>query len=170
MSKYILLFLVLLYGCKESSQSQIVTTCPKDCSISLKGLTLIRQFEGFVPYIYLDSAGKKTIGYGHLVRDGEDFSYITPEQAEELLRKDVGIAEKAVKQLVTVPITQGQYDALVSFTFNLGYGRLKSSTLLRKLNAGEGASAEFDRWVYAGGEKLVGLILRRKAEQLLFNS
>jgi GH24 family phage-related lysozyme (muramidase) len=171
--KYILVIIALaLYGCdgQKSDISENTDNCPQDCEISTVGLTLIRQFEGFVPYVYKDAAGLDTIGYGHLLKEGETFDIITPAQAEDLLREDVKEAERAVRRLVRVPITQRQFDALVSFTFNLGYGNLHSSTLLSLLNDGkiEEVAPQFNRWVYADGKKLKGLELRRKAEAMLF--
>jgi lysozyme len=96
---------------------------------------------------------------------------ITPEQAEALLRQDVQTAEQAVLRLITVPLTDGQFDALVSFTFNLGAGALQRSTLRRKVNRGDHAAvpAEFRKWVWAGGRKLQGLVRRRKAETKLYS-
>lgn len=87
-----------------------------------KGLDLIKRFEGFSSTVYICPAGHPTIGYGHLVRDHEMFETISPEEAEGLLRKDVESAERAVLRLVNVSLTDGQFDVLVSFTFNLGAG------------------------------------------------
>lgn len=95
---------------------------------------------------------------------------ITPAEASELLRKDVGIAERAVMRLISAPLTDGQFDALVSFTFNLGSGALQRSTLRRKANRGEheGVPAELMKWVWADGKRLPGLVRRRKAEALAY--
>ena len=133
------------------------------------GLDLIRRFEGFSPTIYLCPAGYPTIGYGHVVLAHEQDQFatgITPAQATELLRQDVRIAERAVLRLISVPLTDGQFDALVSFTFNLGAGALQRSTLRLKANRGEHESvpAELMKWVWAAGKKLPGLVLRRLAE------
>lgn len=139
--------------------------------ITQDGLNLIKHFEGFEPEIYLDAAGLPTIGYGHLIRSVEDFSGgISEEEAETLLADDVQIAERAVLRLVKVPLTDNQFNALVSFTFNLGSGALQRSTLRRKVNREEHAEAppEFMRWVWAGGRKLKGLIRRREAEATLY--
>lgn len=139
--------------------------------IRKQGLDLIQRHEGFSPHVYLCPAGYPTIGYGHVVRNGEKFpNPITKEEAMELLQKDVAQAEAQVVQLISVPLESGQYDALVSFVYNLGGGALQRSTLRRKINRGSYLSAaeEFPRWVWAGGRKLPGLIARRKAEQLLF--
>jgi len=137
--------------------------------ITQHGLNLIKQFEGFSSHIYLDAAGLPTIGYGHLLHVGEAEMFkngITESVAQALLIKDVLRAEQAVLRLITVPLTNGQFDALVSFTFNLGAGALQRSTLRRKVNLEEHADVptEFLRWVWAGGKKLVGLAKRRKAE------
>jgi lysozyme len=137
--------------------------------ITQDGLDLIKRFEGFSPTIYICPAGYPTIGYGHLVRDHEQDRYqqgITEQEAEDLLRRDVQLAERAVLRLIDVPLTDGQYDALVSFTFNLGAGALQRSTLRRKVNREEHAEvpAQLMRWVWAGGRKLKGLQRRRSAE------
>ena len=104
------------------------------------GLNLIKRFEGFSSTIYICPAGYPTIGYGHVVlaHEQEQFATgITQAEATELLRKDVRIAERAVLRLISVPLTDGQFNALVSFTFNLGAGALQRSTLRRKVNRGE---------------------------------
>jgi len=95
---------------------------------------------------------------------------ITPEQGESLLHADAGCAADAVARAAVVPLTQGQFDALVSFTFNLGAPALEGSSLLRKLNAGDvvGAAAEFPKWCHAGNAVLPGLVTRRARERALF--
>lgn len=143
--------------------------------ISQQGLALIKRFEGFSPTIYFDAAGLPTIGYGHLLRPGEAEMFargISEEAGIALLIKDVQKAEQAVLRLVHVPLSEGQFDALVSFTFNLGSGALQRSTLRRKVNREEHADVppEFMRWVWAGGKKLRGLIRRRDAEAALYES
>lgn len=143
--------------------------------ISDLGLGLIKSFEGFSSTIYICPAGYPTIGYGHLVRADEAAFFkdgISVAEGEELLRKDAKSAERAVLKYISVPLTDGEFDSLVSFTFNLGAGALQSSTLRRKLNRSDydGASCEFKRWVWAGGRKLSGLIRRRKAESNMFLS
>ena len=108
--------------------------------VTEEGLDLIKRFEGFSPTIYICPAGYPTIGYGHVVLTHERDQFatgITPAQANELLREDAAIAERAVLRLISVPLTDGQFDALVSFTFNLGAGALQRSTLRRKVNRGE---------------------------------
>ena len=140
-------------------------------NITQNGLDLIKRFEGFSRTVYFCPAGYPTIGYGHVVKDDEDFSAgIDESQAEELLRQDAQIAERAVLRLINVPLTDGQFDALVSFTYNLGGGALKRSTLRRKINREEHAEVpeQFMRWVWAGGRKLKGLVRRRAAEACLY--
>jgi len=140
-------------------------------TLSRNGLDLIKGFEGLRLSAYQDAAGVWTIGYGHTgsVHPGDR---ITQAQAEALLQKDTAWAQQAVRDQVKVPLTQGQFDALTSFTFNLGAGALAKSTLLRKLNAGDyaGAQAEFGKWVHAGGQVLQGLVRRRAAEAELFGN
>lgn len=141
---------------------------------SQRGIEIIKRFEGLSLRAYADPAtgGEPyTIGYGSTT-DVEPGDSITPEGAERLLREDLKNAERAVEQLVTVPLNANQHAALVSFVFNLGFGNLASSTLLKRINAGdyEGAAQELDRWVYAGGERLKGLERRRAAEKALFLS
>jgi len=139
--------------------------------ITQNGLDLIKRFEGFSRTVYFCPSGYPTIGYGHVVKDDEDFSAgIDEAQAEELLRQDAQIAERAVLRLINVPLTDGQFDALVSFTYNLGGGALQRSTLRRKINREEHAEVpeQFMRWVWAGGRKLKGLVRRRAAEAGLY--
>lgn len=137
---------------------------------SKTGINLIKQFEGTVLKVYKDAVGKDTIGVGHLIKSGESFTTLTQQQAEDLLAKDLIQFEVGVTKAVKVPLKQNQFDALVSFSFNLGIGNLNSSTLLKKLNVGDyqGASSEFERWNKAGGVVLKGLTRRRLAEKELF--
>ena len=139
--------------------------------ISDAGIRAIQDFEGFSRDRYADSAGLATIGYGHLIRPHEQIpERISQAYATGLLRQDLNVAEACVNRLVQVDLTQAQYDALVSFTFNLGCGALSKSTLLKRLNAGDyhGAAREFLKWVYAGGRKIEGLMNRRVAERAMF--
>lgn len=143
--------------------------------ITQEGINLIKEFEGFEPEIYLDAAGLPTIGYGHLIRKGEHKMFengISESAAGALLAKDVWVAERAVLRFIKVPLTDSQFDALVSFTFNLGGGALQRSTLRRKVNREEHYEVpdQFMRWVWAGGRRLRGLIRRREAEALLYSS
>ena len=141
-----------------------------DLRISDDGLALIEAFEGFRGSWYLDAVSVRTIAYGWTGRLPDGYvPPLTEHEGRQLLRETVGIYEAAVRTLVAVPLRQNQFDALVSFTYNLGPGNLESSTLLRKLNAAEpGVGPEFDRWTKAGGRELAGLVRRRAAERALF--
>ena len=145
--------------------------------INTEGLNLIKHFESFKPNAYQDSVGVWTIGWGHTgSKKGdapvEEGLVITEEEALELLQGDLVSFEDSVERYVDVPINENQFSALVSFTFNLGAGNLKSSTLLRLLNEGDhfGASREFKKWSKAGGKRLAGLVRRRISERNLFSS
>jgi len=139
--------------------------------ISLEGLALIKKFEGCKLEAYKCSAGVLTIGYGHTsnVKEGDT---ITQEEADELLKEDIAKFEEYVNYNVIVELNQSQFDALVAWTFNLGPGNLRESTMLKKLNNSDFASVPFEmrRWNRAGGKTLDGLIRRREAESLLFES
>ena len=141
----------------------------------LNGLNLIKEKEGLRLKPYLCSAGVATIGYGStMYADGRKVTLkdaaISEKQALELLANTLGKYEKAVNDYVKVQLTQNEFDALVSFTYNLGAGNLLSSTLLKKINAGDkaGAANQFDVWNKAGGKVLEGLVKRRAAEKALF--
>ncbi|HGM5350670.1 lysozyme [Serratia bockelmannii] len=145
-------------------------------NISKNGIELIKRFEGLELKAYQDSVGVWTIGYGWTqtvdgkkIAPGMRFDQAT---ADRLLKCGVVQYEQGVNQLVKVRITQGQFDALVSFAYNLGLRSLSTSTLLRKLNDGDkqGAADEFGRWVNAGGKRLDGLVTRRAAERRMFLS
>lgn len=140
--------------------------------ISQKGIDLIKQFEGCRLTVYRCPAGVLTIGYGHTGADVKEGQTITQEQAEKFLRSDLVVHCNNVSGLVKVPLNQNQFDALVSFEYNIGYGNFKSSTLLRLLNQGDykGAAEQFKRWRYANGKVLSGLITRRQKEKDLFVS
>lgn len=154
--------------------------------INEAGLDLIKHFESCLKptgrgtfAAYADPAhGWKvpTIGWGTIaypdgikVKQGDE---ITQEQADALLAWEVNEKAEGVRELVTVPLTQDQFSALVSFSYNVGLGNLKRSTLLKKLNAGEynGAAMEFPKWNQAAGQVLAGLTRRRFSEQRLFLS
>lgn len=144
--------------------------------VSNKGISLIKQFEGLRLKAYQDSVGVWTIGYGWTQPvDGKKVGpgmQIDRATADRLLKCGVVQYEQGVNQLVKVKITQGQFDALVSFAYNLGLRSLSTSTLLKKLNAGDkaGAADEFGQWVNAGGKRLNGLVARRAAEREMFLS
>lgn len=139
--------------------------------VSELGIALIKHFEGFRSEPYLCAGGYRTIGYGHVIRPGEALQSVTEAEAEALLFRDLTLSERAILRLITVPLTSHQFDALASFTFNLGSGALQSSTLRQKVNRQEheDAAQEFHRWVYAGGRKLAGLVRRRRLESLLYS-
>jgi lysozyme len=161
-----------------------------DMKMSEQGVHLLTQWEGFKTKIYKDSAGLPTIGVGHLLTRDELTSgkiYIksicglvelpiryasglTNEQVEALLKQDLAKFEKAVNDLVTVELTQYQFDALVSFAFNVGIGSFKNSTLLKRVNAKmfSEVPTQFLRWTYAGGKQIKGLINRRNNEIALW--
>lgn len=135
--------------------------------LSAAGLGLLKRAEGFRSRVYLDVDGYPTIGYGHRLVHPETFPHgIGEVQAAGLLAGDVRDAERAVERMVKVPLTQGQFDALVDFCFNLGQGRLAESTLLKDLNAGEydAAAEQLLRWDHAGAQENAGLKARREAE------
>ena len=136
---------------------------------SQKGIDLIKKFEGCRLEAYKCPAGVWTIGYGHTkgVQNGQK---ITQAQAEEFLREDLKIYEQAVEACVKVPLSQNQFDALVSFCYNCGSGALKTSTLLRLLNEGKYSEAgeQCLRWNTAGGKVLAGLTRRREEEREIF--
>ena len=134
------------------------------------GIRLIKQFEGFRKDAYLCPAKVWTIGYGHTGNVLPSHT-VSELQAENLLKQDLQRFEKAVNELVKVPISQGEFDALVSFSFNVGTNAFKNSTLLKLLNQGKyrEAGAQFGRWTLANGSRLPGLIRRREQEQRLFN-
>lgn len=140
--------------------------------ISENGISLITKFEGFSAKPYICPANYLTIGYGHVILDDDLYmgAVLTKADALELLKKDCVRFEKAVLRLISVPLSQSQFDALVSFAFNLGAGALQRSALRMKLNRGEyfDASLEFLKWVRGGGKVLSGLVRRRKAERELF--
>jgi lysozyme len=139
--------------------------------LSAEGLDLIKKSEGFRDHVYRDVAGFPTIGYGHLLKSSESFpNGISEPQAAAILATDVEQAEEAVARLVKIELTQGQFDALVDFCFNLGAGRLASSTLLRQLNAGhhDTAAQQLLSWDHAAGIINAGLKARREAELKLW--
>ena len=138
-------------------------------NISQNGIDLIKEFEGCRLEPYLCAANVLTIGYGHTKDVVENMS-ITEDTAESLLKDDLRVFEDDVTRLVEVPLLQNQFDALVSWTFNLGAGNLKTSTMLKVLNAGEykNVPEQMKRWNKASGKVLEGLTRRREAEALLF--
>jgi lysozyme len=145
----------------------------KTRKISERGLDLVKHFEGLFLNAYQDSVDVWTIGWGHTGLTHKDGTVkkgrtITKEEAEKLLEHDMAYFGKRVDKLVTVPLTQDQFDALTSFDYNTG--GLEKSTLRRKLNVGDykGAADEFLKWNKAGGKVLRGLTRRRESERNLF--
>lgn len=137
--------------------------------LSARGIAFIKGREGCPLLAYRDQRGVPTIGFGHTlgVKMGDTCSQ---SEANKWLVEDTEVAQHAVNQLVTVPLNQNQFDALVSFTFNIGVGAFKGSTLLSLLNQGAyaGAAQQFLRWNHVGGIGNAGLTKRRQAEQAMF--
>jgi lysozyme len=147
--------------------------------LSYAGAKLIQHFEGcLTPHegkfkAYKCPANVLTIGWGHTNHHGRKFDAATrwtAEECHEAFVEDMGGFEQSVRKLVTVPLEQHQFDALVSFTYNCGEGNLRKSTLLKKVNAKDfdGAAKEFIKWNKANGKVLSGLTRRRQSESLLF--
>lgn len=138
-------------------------------------IAIIKAAEGFSSIPYRCPAGVATIGFGSTRdTDGKAITMqhppITEQQAANIMASTLVTYEDAVKRYVTVPLTQNQFDALVDFAYNCGAQNLRTSTLLKKLNAGDynGAAEQFIYWIYGGGKKLPGLVKRRMAERSLF--
>lgn len=136
---------------------------------SQTGIEFITSEEGCILHVYKDAVGLPTIGVGHLVKPGEHFTSITLDQAHDLLRADLATAEAAVNGL-QADITQNEFDALVSLTFNIGVAAFGRSTLARKVVQGakEAAAAEFLKWKNAGGKPI--LLKRRQREKALYEN
>lgn len=139
------------------------------------GKNLIKEFEGFRAEAYLCPAGIWTVGYGTTKINGNKVKSgmkITTDEADMFLEQDLKSFEDSINRLVSVELTQNQFDALVAFVYNVGAGNFETSTLLKKLNAGlfEEAAEQFLRWDKAKGKTLAGLTRRRKAEKNLFLS
>lgn len=146
-------------------------------TISGSAASFIRSTESFVPHPYNDADGNATIGYGHLLHHGPvtaadvaRWGTITRAEGLRLFQSDANHAAAVVRRYVTVPLSQGQLDALVDFVFNEGEGNFANSTLLNELNAGRfnNVPAQFRRWVYGGGRVLGGLVKRREVEIAMF--
>jgi lysozyme len=154
-------------------------------NVGPKGRKLIKSWETFIPYCYDDAKPKKhykggpvigmlTIGYGHTAAAGDPIPeagmVITKAEGENIFDRDVTAVAQQVSELVTVDLTQEQFDALVSFTFNVGRGAFARSTLLKRVNAKkfDQVPAEFMKWVNDNGKVLPGLVNRRRAEVALW--
>jgi len=153
----------------------------EDRKLTKAGANLIQHFEGcLTPHdgkfkAYKCPANVLTIGWGHTNHHGRKFdasSRWTAGECNEAFLEDMEGFERAVRRLVTVPLTANRFDALVSFTYNVGEGNLAKSTLLKKVNAGDhkGAAAEFHKWNKGGGKVLAGLTRRRASESLLYQN
>lgn len=139
--------------------------------LSDAGMALLGELEGFRGTKYLDQGGRPTIGFGHLIKPSEQFDKITKEEAMDLLRVDVEEAEDAINDLVTISLSQNEFDALVIFVYNIGRSALRSSTTLKVINSGNKRQVPkwLRKWVYVtidGGAKLRsdGLENRREKE------
>ena len=134
-----------------------------------KGIGLIKRFEGLRLKAYLCPSGKPTIGYGH-TKDVKLGDVITEEEAEQLLLEDLIVVENEINKH-NLDINQNQFDALVSFVYNVGVGNFRTSTLLKKIKTDPNDKTianEFKRWVYSNGKKLPGLVKRREEEAKLY--
>lgn len=145
-------------------------------TLSLAGLSRLESLESFSAVPYRDQAGYMSIGFGHKIKPGESLDYLDRDAAASLLGQDVGEAEDAVNALVSVQLTQPQFDALVIFVFNVGVGAFRRSTLLQKLNSGQldAVPSELQRWrfITLNGDKVesAGLVNRRAAEIALWST
>lgn len=147
--------------------------CFRDCKIGSAGLILIKGAEGYSPFIYKDVAGIPTIGFGHALQPGEKMK--TPlmgPDALALLERDIVSRTKQMNRVISVPLTSNQFDALTSFTYNLGVETFARSTLLKKVNANQRAAVhpQFLRYDHAGGKTVRGLQVRREAEADLYDA
>ena len=137
-----------------------------------QGIAFIKSFEKCRLVPYQDSAGVWTIGWGHAMRRDEDYDTMTNDKADALFLEDLATVEDEINVLLEIDLSQNQYDALASFTFNEGSGNLAKSTLLKLINTGDMANAamQFIRWDFAGGEQSAGLMARRVAEKQIFET
>jgi lysozyme len=143
---------------------------PTRHTLSTDGLQFIQRHEGYSDRIYKDRAGYPTIGYGHLIRSGEDFTNgVTQAHAIQLLSQDTQTAVDSVNNKVKVNLSQTQFDALVDFTYNLGGNNFGQSTLLKNVNGGNPVILQnFTDWNHAGGKVVPGLTKRRTDEFNLY--
>jgi len=138
-----------------------------------EAIRLIKTFEGFSPVVYICPAGFKTIGYGHVVLPEEEERFkkaITASEGEELLYHDLLRFQVAINRLIKIQIHDLMFQAILSFSYNVGVYAFRASTLRRLINEGafEEAALQFPRWIYVGGRQLKGLLRRRIAEKKLF--
>jgi lysozyme len=156
---------------KASSRRQ----APATLSTSSAGIDFILDEEGYSATPYLDddvntARVEYSIGHGHQIQPNENLTNVTRQQAREIFAQDLARFERMVQDNADVPLSQNEFDALVSWSYNVG--NRPNSTLYRKLNAGDydGAAAEFASWRMAGGKVLSALVARREAESNLFLS
>jgi lysozyme len=140
---------------------------------SMAGVNAIKQFEGLRVKTYRDIAGKLTIGYGHLVKEGDGIvegEIISVVEATAFLVRDLEWAEQCITKNVHTQLTQNEFDALVSFVYNVGCPNFSHSTMLLYLNNGNknAAGQEFVKWKFAGGVNSPGLLARREKERDIF--
>lgn len=167
-----------LMGLLQGQEELIKVSESADLTTSDQGINFIKQFEGFSSNLYNDAVGHCTIGYGTLVHRGncngsesDEFQAgISKQRATELLKQEARKIEEVINTNVTISLNQSQFDSLVSFTYNVGTGAFKKSTLLKKLNNGDYSAVpkELKRWVKGGGKTIQGLVRRRDAEANLF--
>lgn len=150
-------------------------TCLKTCVMGEQGYSLIRTSEGYMPFPYIALEGNQTVAYGYVIQPGDKFTYpILPDQADQLLKKTVHKIEPTMNRLIGVPLRHNQFDALGCWTYNLGTGALKSSTMLKRVNAKrhKDVPPEMRKWNQArvkGVMKPVdGLTTRRNHEADLY--
>ena len=162
---------MLALGLMGSPADHPPVPCLGNCQASPAAVGVIKHFEGYSPMLYKDAAGYDTIGFAHLIKPGEKIQQpLLGEAAERLLQQDITPKVAAVNARVSVPLFQGQFDAVLSWTYNLGEGALKSSTMLKQINAArhDEVPAQMKRWNRAGGTVLKGLERRREAEAALY--
>lgn len=159
----------LLNAVKAAAKLPVARRAAAALVLSGAGVASLVGHEAQRNVVYQDVVGINTVCVGHVTKS-EIGTRFSDTQCAELLQADTKIAQDAIRSGVKVPISQDQYDALVDFTFNVGTGALASSTLLRKLNAGDchGAAAEFLKWDMAGGRHVPGLLKRRQDEKAIF--
>lgn len=142
----------------------------KDLKVSTTGIRLILRFETWQHKAYDDGYGYWSIGVGHTGTKPKPGTIITSEQVWVLFVNDLAAVEECINDVVNVPLNANEFDALVSFVFNVGTTAFKKSTLLKKLNANDrsGAAKQFERWCMVKGKVSQGLLKRRKLERQLF--
>lgn len=157
--------------------SQPMPTCMQVCEMSEEGYALVRTFEGYMPFPYKDIAGIETVGYGYVIRPGDKLVYpLLPPDADALLKKTMKTFENDINNAVIIQLHQNQFDAIGSFTYNVGSGALRGSTLLRRVNESRHSEVPncFLMWNKARVNGVLqpvrGLTLRREAEAKLYGS